>query len=80
MDKTILNHFNTKFALFPQCSYLFLYYNLLPTGGEERHEGVNSTSEDTVQNVKQKTSSEITAPDFYMPRGAKTRKGSSIKP
>lgn len=61
-------------------SYLFFYYNLLPTGGEERHEGVNTVSEDTVKNLRQKKFSEKTAPDFYMPRHAKTGKGSSVKP
>lgn len=59
---------------------LVFYYNLLPTGGEERHEGVNTVPEDTVKHLRQKKFSEITAPDFYMPRRAKTGKGSSVKP
>lgn len=80
MDKTILSHFDIKFALFPECSFFFFYYNLLPTGGEERHQGVNSVSEDTVKKLGQKTFSEITVPDFYMPKGVKTRKVSSVKP
>lgn len=75
MEKTILSHSDVKFALFPERSYL-LYYNLLPTRAEERHKRVNCVSKDTVKNSRQKIFLEIAAPDFYMPRGAKARKGS----